>query len=267
MTSALAKAPAGSAAGLRTEGVLVGGFEAPADMTPLIPLAGGVSHGVPRDIPLWTATVMELLSQGYPRPRTATGAINDPWVADLILMGYAGAVLVAEVKAKPPGFFALAEQLMQTTSATIEQVAQLSGATRRTYYNWRKHGRAPEDARQRIARAAQWLERAVDEVPHLVLLEEVDPARAGSLGYLLAEGASDTALIERLGQLTVPTVPVKVRVVERLDHAEPFDEDELLDPGELAAMAAAAPRPRRRSSIKAAFEPAELTDSLRDDRD
>jgi hypothetical protein len=235
-------------------------------MTPLIPHRG-VSLGVTRDIPFWTSTVMELLSQGYPRPRPATAAVNDPWVADLILMGYAGAVRVAEAKAEPPGFFVLAEQLMQTTSATVEQIARLSGATRRTYYNWRKHGRVPEDAHRRIARALQWLNRAVNEVPQLVLVEEVDPTRAGCLGYLLAEGASDSALEERLRQLTGPSVPVKVRVAERLDHAEAFDEDELLDPGELVAMAAAAPRPHRRRSMRVAFEPAELTDSLRDDLD
>jgi hypothetical protein len=233
-------------------------------MTPLMVL-GGVSHGLTRDIPIWTSTVMEILSNRCFRPRAATAAINDPWFADLILMGAAGAVLVADAKTNPPSFFALAEQLMQTTSATVDQIARLSGATRRTYYNWRKHDRAPDDARRRMVRATQWLKRAIDEVPHLELREEVDPAREGSLGYLLAEGASDTALVERLSQLTRPADPVRVRVVESLDRTDEFDEDELLGPGELAAMAAAAPRPRRQRSTRVAFEPAELTDSLRDD--
>ncbi len=254
----------GSLPGLRTEGVLAGGLEPRRDTTPL-GFVTGVAHGSTWDVPAWTWTVMEVLSHGYRRPRDATAALNDPWVADLLLTAYLGATRVAEPKAESPSFFALAEQLMQTASATVDQIARLSGATRRTYYNWRKDDRAPEDARRRIVRAGRWLERAIDEVPNLALRGEIDPSTEGSLGYLLAGGASDAALLQRLSQLTTPADPITVRVVDRLDRADAFDEDELLDPGELIAMAAAAPRPRRRLAATVAFEPAELTDSLHDD--
>jgi hypothetical protein len=264
MTSAVARIEATSGAGLRTEGVLVASLEPALDMTPLI-LLGGAQRGSPRDVPVRTATLTELLSHGNRWPLAATAAINDPWRADLILMDHSAGVHIVESKARPPGFFALAEQVMQTASATVDQVARLSGATRRTYYNWRKHDRAPDDARRRLMRVTHWIERAIDEAPHLELREEVDPSREGSLGYLLAEGAADADLLERLSQLTISTEPIRVRVVERLHCADVVNEDELLDPGELAAMAAAAPQPLPRRRTRVAFEPTELTDSLPDD--
>jgi hypothetical protein len=168
-----------------------------------------------------------------------------------------------------PSFFALVDGLRETLSLPVEQVVQLAGARRRTYYNWKNRGRAPDQAGRKLARAGEWLNRLAQLAPHVDLRAEANPAEGDRLGGLLAAGAEDAALAARLAELVSPppTETIRVHVVATAEPEAEHDPEELLAPDQILAMAAAAPaRPRPRRAGTGEWSPRELTDSLADVR-
>ncbi len=168
---------------------------------------------------------------------------------------------------EPPSFFALVDDLRETFSLPVEQIVQLAGAQRRTYYNWKHRGRAPEPAQLKLARAEEWVNRLARRAPHVDLRVEADPSEARTLGALLAAGAADAALAARIAELVSPpsAEPIRAHVVDTAAPEREHEVDELLTPDQiLAAAAAAPPGPRRRRAGTGEWTPRELTDSRAD---
>lgn len=224
------------------------------------------AHVIP---PTWT--VKELLgSEGMGPAFFPTSALAESW---LDRADRPGGILFAAFLARGtamrerPTFFALVDELRETLSLPVEQIVQLAGARRRTYYNWRNRGRAPDLARRKLARAGEWLDRLARLAPHLDLKVEADPRETDTLGGLLVGGAADTALAARLAELVspAPAEPIRAHVVATALPEQKHDPDELLTPDQILAIAAAAPTgPRRRRAGTGEWTPRELTDSLAD---
>ncbi|MGH3952271.1 MAG: hypothetical protein ACRDSE_24680, partial [Pseudonocardiaceae bacterium] len=146
-------------------------------------------------IPTWT--VMELLgSEGAGPVYVSTSALAERWPdqpdrpGDIFLFPFISRGASARER---PSFFALVDGLREMLSLPVEQVVRLAGARRRTYYNWKNRGRAPDQAVRRLARAGEWLGRLAQIAPHVDLPAEANPDEADTLGGLLAAGAADSA--------------------------------------------------------------------------
>lgn len=219
-------------------------------------------------IPTWT--VEELLGPEGTGPRSfPTCALAESWLnqADrpggVLLIPW---VLDASVRERP-SFFALVDELRDTLSLPVEQVVQLAGARRRTYYNWKTRGRAPDIASRRLTRAGEWLDRLIRLAPHVDLAVEADTTTNDTLGWLLAAGAADEALAARISELVSPQAaePIRAHVVGTALPEREHDPDELLTPEEILATAMAAPAsPHRRRAGTGEWIPRELTDSVAD---
>jgi hypothetical protein len=220
-------------------------------------------------IPTWT--LMELLTTEHAaRAFVPTCVLAESWLRQvdrpnniLIVPFLARGVSVRE----QPTFFAVVDGLRGKLSLPVEQVVQLAGVQRRTYYNWKNRGHAPELAARRLNRAQEWLDRLAHGAPHVDLRDEANPAEAETLGGLLAAEADDSALAARLSELVSPPPPATIRahVVDTVVPEEEHDPDELLAPDQILAIAAAAPpAPRRRRAGTGEWTPRELTDTVAD---
>jgi len=234
------------------------------------PPAEAERHVQTHVIPTWT--VRELLASEEAGPTFfPTSALAASWLdhADR-----PGGILFVPILTRGtsvperPSFFALVDGLRETLSLPVEQVVQLAGARRRTYYNWKNRGHAPDLAGRKLARAGEWLDRLARLAPHVDLRVEADPTETDTLGGLLAAGAADAALAARLAELVSPppAEPIRAHVVGTALPEQEHDPDELLTPDQILAIAAAAPTgPRRRRAGTDEWTPRELTDSLADD--
>jgi hypothetical protein len=161
----------------------------------------------------------------------------------------------------------LVDDLRETLSLPVEQVVQLAGARRRTYYNWKTRGRAPDQASRKLARAGEWLDRLARLAPHVDLAVEADATETDTLGWLLAAGAGDEALAARIAELVSPpsAEPIRAHVVGTAAPEREHDPDELLTPDQILAMATGPPTgPHRRRAGTGEWTPRELTDSFGD---